>query len=61
MRHIFKFILWKLQSQEFWLLVLGSLGMYLGWQMRSTMRENIWKSYQQGPIKPTYKNGYGKY
>jgi hypothetical protein len=57
MKHIFKFILWKLMSSEFWLLVLGSLAMYMGWQIRTNMRESIWKSYQGGPIKHNYK-GY---
>ena len=50
MKHILQFILWKLRSKDFWLLVLGSLAMYVGWTLRSTMRESIWKSYQQGPI-----------
>jgi len=50
MNHILKFIFWKIQSKDFWLLVLGSLAMYLGWQLRSTTREAIWKSYKQGPI-----------
>lgn len=50
MHHALKFILWKLKSADFWLLVGGSLAMYLGWQTRATMREAIWKSYKQGPI-----------
>lgn len=50
MKYILKFIIWKLHSKDFWLLVLGSLSMYLGWQLRGSMREAIWKSYKQGPI-----------
>lgn len=51
MNHALKFIAWKLTSADFWCLVAGSLAMYLGWQVRGQMRENIWKSYQSGPIK----------
>jgi hypothetical protein len=50
MKHILQFILWKLRSKDFWLLVLGSFAMYLGWMLRANMRESIWQSYQQGPI-----------
>jgi len=50
MKHILAFIVWKLRSKDFWLLVLGSFAMYAGWQVRSQMRESIWKSYKQGPI-----------
>jgi hypothetical protein len=50
MKFILEFILWKLKSKDFWLLVLGSLGMYFGWMLRSNMRESIYKSYKQGPL-----------
>lgn len=50
MRAVLKFLLWKLKSKDFWLLVLGSLAMYEGWQLRGVMRENIWKSYKSGPL-----------
>lgn len=56
MKHILQFLFWKLKSADFWMLVAGSLAMYLGWQMRSNMRENIWRSYKQGPLgHKTYK------
>lgn len=50
MNYILKFIMWKLCSKEFLFLVLGSLAMYLGWQVRGNMKESIWKSYKQGPL-----------
>ena len=58
MRHILKFIAWKLTTSDFWFLVLGSLAMYVGYQVRSNMRETIWKSYQSGgPLKTNYFKG----
>jgi len=48
MKHILMFIFYKLTGKDFWLLALSSAVMYLGWQTRSTMRENIWKSYKSG-------------
>jgi len=54
MKYILQFILWKLRSKDFWILVAGSLAMYLGWQARSGKREEIWKSYKQGPIGKGY-------
>jgi hypothetical protein len=48
MNYILKFIASKLKSQDFWLLILGSLSMYFGWQVRTQMRENLWKSYKYG-------------
>jgi len=54
LKHIVHFILWKLKSADFWILVLGSLAMYMGWQVRSSMKESIWKSYKQGPIHKSY-------
>lgn len=62
LKHILKFIAWKLGTKDFWLLVLGSLGMYLGWQLRGNMRESIWRSYRQGPVhKPSYFSSKGKW
>ncbi len=58
MKSILKFILWKVTTADFWALVLGSLAMYVGYQVRSNMRETIWKSYKSGgPIKTNYMKG----